>query len=518
VTAEPTEPSWLRDAIAARLETFTAADVVGRIWAKDHTVWRPDPTEISDRLGWLTVHEEMRAQVDDLRGFARGCWNDGFRTAVLAGMGGSSLAPEVFRSVFGVGPDGLDLAVLDTTHPEQILELEERIDLDRALFIVSSKSGTTIETRSHLAYLWDRFPKGASYVAITDPGTPLGSLAEEHGFRRTFINPPDIGGRYSALSYFGLVPAALVGANLNGLLGSAGETARRCRPDVAEAENPGLRLGVAVGEAALAGRDKLTLALPEAIGSLGAWIEQLIAESTGKEGKGLVPVDGASLGPPGVYGADRLFASAGDARGPILEWLGRAGHPIERVPDGGPERLGAQMFLWEFATAVAGAVLGIHPFDQPDVQAAKGATAEILRSGELPRVDSGDLSEILDTAAPPRYVAIQAFLPRTLQHTSRLTAVRERIRDHLRVATTVGYGPRYLHSTGQLHKGGPPAGLFVQVVDEPRNDVAIPGEAYSFAALLAAQAAGDLQALRDRGRRVARVGLEELERAVSRWS
>ncbi|MDP9296850.1 MAG: glucose-6-phosphate isomerase [Actinomycetota bacterium] len=514
--AGSSEPDWLRDSVRARIEAFASADVVGRIWAKDHTVWRPDPKEITDRLGWLTVHDEMRAHVDDLRTFARGCWADGFRTAVLAGMGGSSLAPEVFRSTFGAGPDGLDLIVLDTTHPDQILEVERSLDLDRTLFVISSKSGTTLETRSHFAHFWDRFPKGASYVAITDPGTPLVGVAEEHGFRRVFHNPPDIGGRYSALSYFGLVPAALVGADTGRLTSSAAAMARTCGPETPAAEHPGLRLGIALGEAALAGRDKLAFVLPSDTASLGAWIEQLIAESTGKEGRGIVPIEGATLGPPGVYGNDRIFAAAGDAGGRILEWLARAGHPVERVSPSGREHLGAQMFLWEFATAVAGAVLGIHPFDQPDVQAAKDATAAVLKGGEIPPVDRGDLGAILHAGGPPHYLAIQAYLARTAAVAERLTSVRERIRDHLRMATTVGFGPRFLHSTGQLHKGGPPTGLFVQVVEPPRADVPIPGEDFTFGKLLAAQAAGDLQALRDRGRPVARVDLSELERATAR--
>jgi glucose-6-phosphate isomerase len=518
VTVEPTEPSWLREGVRERIERFAESEVVARIWAKDHTVWRPDPTEITDRLGWLTVHEEMRARLDEIRKFARSCWADGFRTAVLAGMGGSSLAPEVFRTMFGVGPDGLDLIVLDTTHPDQILEVERSLDLDRTLFIVSSKSGTTIETRSHLAHFWDRFPKGSSYVAITDPGTPLVALAEEHGFRKVFSNPPDIGGRYSALSYFGLVPAALVGVDTEQLTSSASAVSRSCGAEKAAADNPGLRLGAVLGEAALAGRDKLAFVLPHDALSLGPWIEQLIAESTGKEGKGIVPIEGATLGPPGVYGGDRCFAAGDDAGGPILEWLGRAGHPIERVWPSGRNEVGGQMFLWEFATAVAGAVLGIHPFDQPDVEAAKDATARLLEAGELPRIDRGDLTAILGAAGPPRYLAIQAYLPRTAEIGERLTAVRERIRDHTRMATTIGYGPRFLHSTGQLHKGGPPTGLFVQVTDLPASDVPIPGERYTFGSLLAAQAAGDLQALRDRGRAAARVDLEELERATARWA
>ena len=514
---DPSEPGWLSEAVRERVDAISEASIVDRIWAKDHTVWRDDPTEISDRLGWLTVHEQMRAELGELRSFAKRCASDGFRTAVLAGMGGSSLAPEVFRGVLGVGADGLDLIVLDTTHPDQILEVERSLDLDRTLFVISSKSGTTIETRSHFAHFWERYPKGASYVAITDPGTPLEELGSEHGFRRVFRNPPDIGGRYSALSYFGLVPAALVGADLGKLIESAAAAATACAADVPAADHPGVRLGAAIGEAALAGRDKLTFVLPAETALLGTWLEQLIAESTGKEGKGIVPVEGAALGPPGVYGDDRVFASSADAGGPILEWLGRAGHPIERISPAGRGDLGAQMFLWEFATAVAGAVLDINPFDQPDVQSAKDATKKVLASGSLPKVDTQALSEVLE-AGPPSYLGIQAYLPRTPEISARLTAVREKTRDARRVATTVGFGPRFLHSTGQLHKGGPPTGRFVQVVEPPANDVPIPGESFTFGELLAAQAAGDLQSLRERGRPVARVTLQQLEEAAARLS
>ncbi|MFL5736907.1 MAG: glucose-6-phosphate isomerase [Actinomycetota bacterium] len=509
----PSEPGWLSEAVRERIDAFARDNLVERIWAKDHTVWRPDPTEISDRLGWLTVHEQMRAELDDLRSFARRCAADGYRTAVLAGMGGSSLAPEVFRGVFGIGPDGLDLIVLDTTHPDQILEVERSLDLDRTLFVISSKSGTTIETRSHFAHFWEQYPKGASYVAITDPGTPLEDLGNEHGFRRVFRNPSDIGGRYSALSYFGLVPAALVGADLGKLVESAAAAAAACRDEADD--NPGVRLGAAIGEAALAGRDKLTFVLPPEIALLGTWLEQLIAESTGKEGKGVVPVEGAALGPPGVYGDDRVFASSGDSGGPILEWLGRAGHPIERIDPAGRGDVGGAMFLWEFATAVAGAVLDINPFDQPDVQSAKDATKKVLASGSLPQVDAQPLEEVLQ-AGPPSYLGIQAYLPRSEETTARLTSLREKIRDVRRIAATVGFGPRFLHSTGQLHKGGPPTGRFVQIVEPPASDVSIPGESFTFGQLLAAQAAGDLQALRSRGRPVARATLAELEDAASR--
>ncbi len=508
--------SGLPEAVAARIDALAKAGVPRRIWDRDHTVWRPDPTEIANRLGWLTVHDDLRGRAGELREFARGCAMDGLKTAVLAGMGGSSLAPEVFRTSLGVTQGYLDLVVLDTTHPDQILGVERALDLSRTLFLVASKSGTTVETRSHFAHFWELVPDGSRYVAITDPGTPLAALAEERGFRGLFLNPPDIGGRYSALSLFGLVPAALIGADLNSLLGGASGMASACGPDAATADNPGVQLGAWMGEAALAGRDKLTLALPDAVSSFGWWAEQLIAESTGKEGTGIVPVEGESLGPPGMYGDDRLLVALGGAgRGPVVAWLERAGSPVVRLALDGPAALGAEMFRWEFATAVAGAVLGIQPFDQPDVQSAKDATAKVLASGTIPEVDRGDLAELMASAKPGDYVALQAYLPRTAEMRARLHAVRIRIRDETRLATTVGFGPRFLHSTGQLHKGGPNTGLFLQVAGPPAEDVTIPGEPYTFATLLAAQAAGDLEALRARGRRAVRASLAELEAA---WS
>ncbi|HEX6230784.1 MAG TPA: glucose-6-phosphate isomerase [Actinomycetota bacterium] len=500
----------LGDAVRARIERLEADHVPARIWERDHTVWRPDPVEISDRLGWLTVHREMAGRTEELRAFARRCAADGMRWAVLCGMGGSSLAPEVFRESFGAGL--LDLIVLDTTHPDQIISVEEAIDLRRTLFVISSKSGTTIETRAQLEHLWERVPDGTRFVAITDPGTELGELASERGFRRTFENPPDIGGRYSALSYFGLVPAALVGADLDALLEGAARSAAACGPEVPAEENPAVVLGAWMGEAARLGRDKLTMAFHGRVASLGAWVEQLVAESTGKDGTGVVPVEGEPLGPPSMYGSDRLFVTGEDgASDAIVGWLGRSGHPIVRSSVREPAELGGAMFVWELATAIAGHVLDVHPFDQPDVQAAKDATARALGSGARSEVDPGDLTEVAGAVAPGDYVALQAFVPRGEPTTSRLQAVRRAIRDGRKVATTLGFGPRFLHSTGQLHKGGPDSAVCIQVVDEPRGDLDVPGRDFTFARLLAAQAAGDLEALRDRGRRVARVRPDELE-------
>jgi glucose-6-phosphate isomerase len=505
-------PQQLQESVAGRLARFDRDGVIGRIWGGDHTVWRDDPTEITDRLGWLTVHEQMRERLSELEAFADACAADGLTHAVLAGMGGSSLAPEVLRSTFGVAPRRLDLAVLDTTHPDHILAVERSLPLDRTLFVIASKSGTTTETLSHFAYFWDKVPDGSRFVAITDPGTPLEALARERGFRAAFLNPPDIGGRYSALSYFGLVPGALVGADLEGLLDRAAQAARACGANLPAADNPGAWLGALMGEAALAGGDKLTLVLDGRIHAFGSWVEQLIAESTGKEGKGIVPVDGEDLGPAGVYGSDRLFVSVGgDALREATRPLQAAGHPAVHLPLGDPIELGGEFFRWEFATAVAGAVLGINPFDQPNVQEAKDATKRLLASGQVPDPGYGDLSALLTEARPGDYVAIQAYLPRTEDISRRLQAARMRLRYRLHVATTVGFGPRYLHSTGQLHKGGPETGVFIQVAEPPEEDLAIPGQPYSFAKLLAAQATGDLESLRTHGRRVARVRLADLE-------
>ena len=486
----------LEEPVDKRLADMENADVPRRIWARDHTVWKPDPTEIADRLGWLSLPEKMHEHLDQLQDFAESCAS--FDRIVLLGMGGSSLAPEVFSRTYG----GTALTALDTTHPEAVLAVEKSGDLGSTLFIVASKSGGTVETLSHFAYFFDKVQDGGQFVAITDPGTPLEALARLKGFRRVFLNPADIGGRYSALSYFGLVPAALIGMNLEALLDSAEEMACACAYSVPVADNPGLWLGTLIGEAAKSGRDKLTLLLPDEVSAFGAWLEQLIAESTGKESTGIVPVDGEPPGSPDVYGEDRLFVSLGAET--ALE-------PSVVIPFDGAEKLGAEFFRWEFATAVAGHVLGIQPFDQPNVQEAKGATRRLLNEEALPPEPYDDLSAVLQGARPGDYLAIQAYLPRTDENTSRLQSARVRLRDCLRLATTLGFGPRFLHSTGQLHKGGPSTGIFIQVVDEASVDLAVPGKPFTFRRLLDAQSTGDLQALRARDRRVARVRLSDLE-------
>ncbi|MEX2159710.1 MAG: bifunctional transaldolase/phosoglucose isomerase [Dehalococcoidia bacterium] len=498
----------LSPSVDGRLSQLRDNDVTRRIWARDHTVWRAEPKEIADRLGWLDVVDQMLEETDALRAFAGGLRDEGFTTAVLLGMGGSSLAPEVLHATFGAH-DGLDLKVLDTTDPAGIRAVEDAIDLGSTLFIVASKSGTTIETLSHLAYFWERLPQGDHFIAITDPDSPLDALAREHGFRKIYRNPPDIGGRYSALSYFGLVPAALIGVDVPALLDRAHEMLHACHYCVPIDKHPGAWLGAVLGEAALAGRDKLTLVLPDEIATFGTWVEQLIAESTGKEDRGIVPVEGEPLGQPDVYGDDRLFVAIGDHDGlPALE---DAGHPVVRLPYRDRLQVGGEFFRWEFATAVAGHVLGIHPFDQPNVQEAKDATARILADGETDLPELGDLGSLLAQVRSGDYIAIHAYTPRTAAIEATLQHARLALRDRYRVATTVGYGPRFLHSTGQLHKGGPNTGVFIQIVGDDSGDLQVPGKPFTFGRLKRAQALGDYRSLEERGRRVARVTLEQLQ-------
>jgi len=438
--------------------------LVERIWARDAAVWTDNGED--KWLGWLDEPKRMQERAGELREFA-GEARSSFETFVLLGMGGSSLAPEVLKRTFGVK----NLHVLDTTHPAMLRHAEEFLDLSRTMFVVSSKSGTTLETRSHFDYYWERVGRdGRQFAAVTDPGSELEQLARERGMR-VFAGEPTIGGRYSALSPFGLVPAALMDLDLDRILAGAVRMADDCRADA----NPGLSLGLELGDGWREGRDKVCI--PETQGSFGLWAEQLIAESTGKQGKGLVPAPGES-----PDGPDRQPADV-------------------RLPE--PEAIGAEFFRWEFAVAVAGSILEINPFDQPNVQAAKDKTKEVLASGEDPQVpEEGSLDDLLADAGPPSYVAIQAFID----------PMRERELEPLidyahktGCVVTQGLGPRYLHSTGQLHKGGPPTGLFVQVVDDTGAEIPIPGQDFGFGRLIRAQAEGDFRSLRDLGRKIVRV-------------
>jgi transaldolase / glucose-6-phosphate isomerase len=502
-------------AVARRLETIEAGQLPKRIWARDPTVWKDDPDtpEIRDRLGWLTVGKAMAQQAKDLEALADEVRAE-FSRVVLCGMGGSSLAPEVLWRTFGAAPGHPSLHVLDSTDPRAVRQAEQGGDLSTTLFIISSKSGTTQESDSFFRYFWERTGgRGSQFAAITDPGTALEQLAGAHGFRRTFLNPPDIGGRYSALSFFGLVPAALIGVDVETLLHRAHRMAEASAACVPPLEGPAAWLGAILGEGALAGRDKATFVLSPGIASFGLWVEQLIAESTGKEGKGILPVADEPLGPPDVYGADRVFVSmvlAGEADTDVesrLATLEEAGHPVVHLRLDDRYDLGQEFFRWEFATAMAGAVLRINPFDQPNVAESKANTKAVLAKGGAasPAASAAELEGFLAGIEPGDYLAIMAYLPPTPENDRRLAAIRHRLRDRLRVATTFGYGPRFLHSTGQFHKGGPPVGHFLQITERSKEDLPIPGESFSFGQLEAAQAEGDLVALRARGRPAIRI-------------
>ena len=507
--------------------------IMARIWTHDHTVWKKDPADITNRLGWLHIAEAMLDNLPRLERLVKGVRDDGYTHALLLGMGGSSLAPEVFRKTFGVAKDHLDLAVLDSTDPGAVIASAERIDLARTLFIVATKSGTTPETLSFFRFFYNRVVEtlgpdqaGEHFVAITDPESQLADLSERYNFRATFLNDPNIGGRYSALSYFGLVPAALVGVDVPLLLDRAMSVVCGNESCVLVEDNPGARLGVILGELANVGRDKVTVVTSPAIQSFGDWVEQLIAESTGKEGKGILPVVGEPLGPPEVYNDDRLFIDlrleGDEAREGQLAALQDAGHPVVRLNLRDAYDLGGQFFLWEMAITVVGHRLGINPFDQPNVDAAKRLArqmvAEYMERGILPKGESAPVSaevlrEFLTQAQPGAYVAVQAYIQPTTDTDALLLAFRTRVRDRLRIATTVGYGPRFLHSTGQLHKGDGGRGLFIQLTADSCPDVPIPDEADSpdssttFGVLKSAQALGDAQALLSAGRRVIRFHL-----------
>ncbi len=475
----------------------------------------------------------MEESLPDLIAFADSVRASADRVLVL-GMGGSSLAPIVFAESFPRRAGFPRLEILDSTDPEMV-EAAAVGDMTRTIFVVSSKSGTTLEPNIFFDFFYDRLAAavgdkaGERFVVVTDPGSKLETQARGRRVRRVFAGDPRIGGRYSALSNFGIVPAALAGVDVAELLRRARGMAARCRKDLSE--NPGARLGAAMGALALSGRDKLTFAVGSPVERFGMWIEQLIAESTGKEGKGVLPVEGEALGPPASYGADRFFAAVcrrGDRIESAVRPLTQAGHPTARFEIGEPLDLGAEMFRWEFATAVAGQILGIDPFDQPNVQEAKDRTSEILEGrsaaeGGAAGIDERALEDLLAGSFQGTISRSPPTSPRRLRTKRALNRIRLRVRDARRIATTVGFGPRFLHSTGQLHKGGPGTGVFLQITASESTDVPIPGRPYTFGQVLAAQAAGDLAALQSRGRRALRVhlssaasGLSELDAAVER--
>jgi transaldolase/glucose-6-phosphate isomerase len=499
-------PEDLSAGIAAVVKKAVDEDVARRVWKKDESLWGgPGVPEIADRLGWLTISDSMAEQADELVEFARSVWAEGFKDAVLLGMGGSSLAPEVLWQTFGAPAEALDLHVLDSTDPDAILAVQSEIDLEHTLFIVSTKSGGTIETLSLFEHFWSLAPNGKQFIAVTDPGSSLLDLASKHGFRHAFENDPNIGGRYSALSLFGLVPAALIGAPLHAVLERAVIAEQACAHFDSSATNPGLWLGLAVGELARKGRDKLTFVVGDPVSSFGLWVEQLVAESTGKHGRGILPVADEPMLAPDAYGRDRVFVQLRDEERPDpdadahVAALGEAGHPTLILTVEGSEDLGRLFFVAEFAVAVAGWVLEINPFDQPNVAEAKEATKRVLGSGAVPEITSATseaLKELLDGAGEGGYIALMAYVAPSVEFDEAVRELRTTLIERTTLATTFGYGPRFLHSTGQLHKGGAPIGRFLSLICDSGDNVAIPGQKFGFLTLKNAQALGDLETLR----------------------
>ncbi|HET9979789.1 MAG TPA: bifunctional transaldolase/phosoglucose isomerase [Ktedonobacterales bacterium] len=541
-------------AVDAGLTRADAEHFARRVWEKDPSLWKPDPlqqNEITNRLGWLDVTTQMRGEIPRLTALRDDLRAEGVSDLVLLGMGGSSLAPEVLRETFATGETRPRLHVLDSTDPTTILDVTQAIDLPHTVFIVASKSGGTIETLSQFRYFHEKVASfagddaGKHFIAITDAGTKLDEMAQSLHFREIFRNPSEIGGRYSALSFFGLVPGAIIGVDIAKLLDRAETMAKACGPDVPARQNPGVWLGAILGTLANGGRDKATLVISPPVGAFGSWLEQLLAESTGKEGKGILPVEGEPLGDPSVYGNDRVFvylrteSGYDEAQDKGIKALEDAGQPIVLLRLDDTYDLGTEFFRWEFATAIAGAFLGINAFDQPNVQESKDNTDRILKeytqskmipapravlqtqSRNVSLVASGDMAQrlresvslqaametVARQAGPGDYIALLAYIERTPETQTALQEIRLRLRDLRHVATTLGYGPRFQHSTGQEHKGGPNTGVFLQFVATDTTDVPIPDEPYTFSVLKQAQALGDLQSLEAHQRRVVRIDL-----------
>ena len=525
-------------AVAELLTKAVAQDWAGRVWARDTSVWTADPAVaelIANRLGWLDLPTHFDDEVEELAAFAAAVRDEGFDAALVCGMGGSSLAPDVLAESFGRSDGGITVRILDSTDPAAVAAATAASDPARTLYVISSKSGTTTETLAFLAHFWQAeddihpdIPQDAAaqhFVAVTDPVPSLDHIPHHDLLREVFLNPPDVGGRYSALSYVGLVPAALLGRNLPQMLDEAAQMAEDTRSP--SADNPGLWLGVTLGALCQAGRDKLTLVIEPGVARLGAWIEQLVAESTGKHGLGMVPVDGETLGAPGVYANDRVFVRISSGANAAwqkvtdaaLDVLAGAGHPVVDLTLGeGVGGLGAEFFRWEFATAIVGAVLDINPFDEPNVTESKDNTKRVLETyrhtgtvalpAALP-VDglAAALRAHVAKAKPNGYFAIQAYIAPSPARDAALRTAADALRDATHHAVTVGYGPRFLHSTGQLHKGGAPIGCFIQLTAPHTDDLPIPGWHESFGTLIDAQAAGDFASLEAHGLPVARIDL-----------
>jgi glucose-6-phosphate isomerase len=506
----PADAYARHDAMREALVELTDADAAQRLWDRDATLWSDDEqvrAAITDRLGWLDVAGGRPGWSDDLRAFSRAVTDEGIDRVVLAGMGGSSLAPEVFATVFA-DVHRTRLVVLDSTHPDAVRDALPADGLDSTLVVASSKSGTTAETLAFALRAERLVPSTRHLAAITDPGSHLAEEASARGWRRVFENPSDIGGRYSALSLFGMVPAALAGVDIDAIWHSGARMLTACGPTQQGVDNPALALGAFMGGMARSGADKLTLLTSGRLSSFGDWVEQLVAESTGKQGRGIVPVVGEPVAVPGVYGRDRAFVVVELAEDPVpgVQELIDAGLPVFTIHLSDRTELGGEFVRWEAATALAGVLLGIDPFDQPNVAESKENTSavlgEVADDTELPEPEDGDLEVLLDDLSPGDYVSLQAYLPPDPKVWAGLTEIRMILRDQRGVATTAGWGPRFLHSTGQLHKGGPNSVVAIQLVDVPAEDEAIPDRDHTFGTLIRAQALGDLRSLRAHDRRV----------------
>lgn len=561
-------PRNLESAVTAASADWHKGGKVERLWKGDASLWTG--ADEGNWLGWLHVAQSQLAQVQRFQAIAEEIKTGEFKHALLLGMGGSSLCPEVMRLTFNRIPGYPELHVLDSTDPAQIRAIENRLNLESTIFIVSSKSGGTLEPNIFKQYFFERARQvvgesqaGGRFIAITDPGSHMQQVAEKDHFRHIFFGSPTIGGRYSALSDFGMIPAAIMGIDVLRFLTITQKMVQDCRPEIPVVENPGVLLGLTLGVLAQEGRDKVTLVLSPAIYDLGAWLEQLLAESTGKFGKGLIPVDRERLGAPEAYGNDRVFVYLRLAAAPdteqdkSVESLERAGQPVVRITVEDPYHLGAEFFRWEIATAVAGSIIGIHAFNQPDVEASKIATkrltSEYELTGSLPAeapffqagdirlfADNANMSALRNTAARETleaylkahlsrlssgdYFAVLGYIEMNETHEAALQTIRHAVRDAKRVATCLGFGPRFLHSTGQAYKGGPNSGVFLQITYDDAVDLPVPGQKYTFGVVKAAQARGDFQVLAERGRRALRVhfgtdldaGLKALVAAISK--